>query len=323
MEALLHNPIFVNKKVKELKININNAVYKTAIVILNWNGLADTVDCLLSIEKYCINEDFLIVLVDNNSSQSIATLIEANWNIPVLIIKNDENSGFAEGNNIGVRVALGYKPEYILLLNNDTILLDNLLVRMTDIMVRYDKVGVAGAVNYYYSNPDEVWQAGASASIITGSIKQIEVDPSKEIMEMDYVPGSSIMFRALLADKIGLLDPNFFAYSEELDFCLRAKAAGYGVVCVTGAKILHKVGKSSPNAAKEYLRLRNKFYLYKRHSTASNFIKISVKQTLKALAKASVQMIKKGTFVYYSSIYYAIKDYKAGFFGKGRFEKFL
>ncbi|MDB5147844.1 MAG: hypothetical protein JWQ57_1864 [Mucilaginibacter sp.] len=308
---------------EQVKININNSAYQTAIVILNWNGLADTMECLESIQQYCIAENFFIVLVDNNSSEAIDPLIERKWAIPVLILKNHENSGFAEGNNIGVRLAMAYKPEYILLLNNDTVLLDNVLAKMTGMLQKYPDVGVVGAVNYYFSNPEEVWQAGAHVSVKTGAIKLAEVDPTQEITKVEYVPGSSIMFRAFLADKVGLLDPNFFAYSEELDFCLRVKKENYGVVFIPDAKILHKVGKSSPMAAKEYLRLRNKFYLFKRHSTPSDFIKISIKETAKAFAKAGIQLVKKGTFVYYTAIYDAIVDYKHGRFGKGKFEKFL
>jgi len=309
--------------VKQIKININQSSYQTAIVILNWNGLADTMECLESIQQYCSAENFFIALVDNNSSQAIDPLIETEWQIPVLILKNSENSGFAEGNNIGIRLSLGYNPEYILLLNNDTVLLDNVLRKMTAVLQKYPTVGVTGAVNYYFSNPEEVWQAGAHVSVKSGTIKLADVNPDQEITKVEYVPGSSIMFRALLANKVGLLDPNFFAYSEELDFCLRVKKENYDVVFIPDAKILHKVGKSSPMAAKEYLRLRNKFYLFKRHSTASDFIKISVKETAKAFAKAGVQLLKKGTLVYYTAIFDAISDYKHGRFGKGKFEKFL
>ena len=308
---------------EQVKINIDRDSYKSAIIILNWNGLADTLECLLSVQKHCINENFLVLLIDNHSKESIDPFLAQTWEIPILLIKNDENSGFAQGNNIGAAAALEYKPDYLLLLNNDTVLLNNMLGEMTGIFEKYPKVGVAGAVNYYFSNPATIWQAGAKVSLQTGKIKLVNIDPAVEIMNMDFVPGSSIMMRSEIVNRIGLFDPNFFAYSEELDFCLRAKKIGYDVVCVTKAKLLHKVGKASPRPAKEYLRLRNKFYLFRRHSKPLNFIFISANETTKALIKATIELFKKGTTVYYSAVYFAIRDYNKKSFGIGACGKFF
>ncbi|MCR8559724.1 glycosyltransferase family 2 protein [Mucilaginibacter sp. BJC16-A38] len=290
---------------------------------MNWNGLDDTLECLVSIQNYCKSDDFLVVLVDNNSSESIEPLFNSKWDIPLVVIKNSENKGFAEGNNVGIEAILKYNVDYILLLNNDTLLLDDLLAKMTNIMFKYPNVGIAGAVNYYYSDPGKIWQAGAKVSLQTGKIKLMDINPDLEIMDMDYVPGSSLMFRSSVEAKIGALDANFFAYSEELDFCLRAKKEKFDVVCIPAAKILHKVGKSSPKPAKEYLRLRNKFYLFKRHSKPANFLFISLKETFKAFIKAGIQLFKKGSIIYYSAIYYAIRDYNRKNFEKGEFERFL
>ena len=305
------------------KININKQKYKTAIIILNWNGMKDTEACFRSIQQYCMGEDFLVVLVDNNSAESIDPLVDAKWEIPLLIIKNADNKGFAGGNNIGIETSLAYKPDYILLLNNDTVIIDNLLRKMVAVMDVNVTIGVSGAINYYFSKPSEIWYAGIRVSKLTGRASSVNAETSDQLIDVDYVPGSSLMFRTSLIPDIGLLDEKFFAYCEEFDLCLRVKKAGHRVIYIPKTKILHKVGSSTSTPAKEYLRLRNKLYLFHKHRKDYSYYNIFAIEILKSFIKAGLKMIGTGKTVYYTALYYAIKDYRNNYMGKGSFEKFL
>jgi GT2 family glycosyltransferase len=170
---------------------------RVAIIILNWNGWKDTIECLESI--YQINyQNYSVVVVDNNSSdESIKKIkdyingklkvesnfikyssdnkpiefnefngtdlnIEKNLSIKRLnLIKNKINQGFAEGNNIGIRFALkNINPSYILLLNNDTVVDKNFLTALIQEGEKNDKIGLLGPKIYYYDNPNVIWCIG-------------------------------------------------------------------------------------------------------------------------------------------------------------------
>jgi GT2 family glycosyltransferase len=303
--------------------NLSKSVYKTAIILLNWNGCEDTNECLISIKKYCTGSDFVVVLVDNDSSQSIDLLLSTDYEIPFVFIKNDRNDGFAAGNNIGIKKALQFNPEYVLLLNNDTVLIEDILSQMTYVLDNNPAIGVTGVVNYYFSEPHIVWQAGLFVSLKTAQIAPAKIDKSKNIIEVDYVPGSSLMFRSTLLHMIGFLDENYFAYYEEVDFCLKTKMHNYKVVFLPNTKLLHKVGQASSNAAKEYLRLRNRLYLFNKYSKKIDFFGIIAKEIVKYLTVATKMFIKSGKFEYYIATYKSVCDFTQKRFGKGRFEDFL
>ncbi len=105
-------------------------------------------------------------------------------------------------------------------------------------------------------------------------------------IRVDWVPGSSLMARTEILQRIGLLDEKYFAYWEEVNLCLRARRYGSEVAFGEGTRILHKVGRSSPTALKEYLRTRNKLYFYRKNFAAGQFFRAGVRVLGKALLRS-------------------------------------
>jgi len=266
------------------------------IIILNWNGWQDTIECLESLQKITY-PNYQIIIVDNGSSDNSVKKIKK-WcsgelpidsifikfmpelkpvkfieydevtarkggelnkenelkNMPpnrkLLIIQTNENLGFAGGNNLGIKYALKRGAEYILLLNNDTVVDENIVANLMEPMRNDPKIGIVGAVNYYYTEPNKIWGSGAIIqnwwinSRIDISHNKIDAGQFGDFRNVDYIPGSCMSIKKEVFEKIGLFDERFFLDFEETDFSIRAKRAGYDIVSTFKAKIWHKVSKA-------------------------------------------------------------------------------
>lgn len=214
--------------------------------MLAWNHLSDTLECLESL-KHVNYPDCCIVLVDNGSSDAtVATVREKH---PVVhIIENRRNLGYAEGNNVGIRYALGHGADYVLVLNNDTIVDPALLQFLTSEALAHPKIGVISPRIYWHSNPNVIWFDGARWNPETAQFatpRSGERDNGlKTQSETDYASGCALFFRADVAAKVGLFDARFFLTWEEADWCYRVRRQGYRVVVQPNAKVWHKVSRS-------------------------------------------------------------------------------
>lgn len=292
---------------------------KVSFIIINYNNISDTLACLESLYGLGLQKfNFDIYLIDNGSKQPFceSDLLPFQTRIPIKLYSLNKNYGFAEGNNIGIREAQKVGYDYYVLLNNDTVLVDDSVVRMIRYMDSHEEVGISGLVNYYYSNPDELWQAGAYFDRKKFDFRQMRTfdKTSDGFIEVDYVPGSSFFIKKEVLDSIGLLDPNYFAYREEVDYCLRAKEAGFKVGFLPNTRILHKVGKASTSLLKQYLRFRNELYFCSKFGKKKDFVIVYyhiLKNTLKLWIKKSLDLrIIRTTWL-------AITDYRKGNLGYG------
>lgn len=297
---------------------------RVVIVILNWNGWKDTIECLESL--YQINYPYYeVIIVDNNSSDNSINKIEEycngkivikspffeykNSNKPIkysivstneekvssgklILIKNKENVGFAEGNNIGIRYALkSLDPDYILLLNNDTVVDKNFLVEMLKVSENDNKIGITGPKIYYYDEPNKIWFAKGKISwkfcrgLNTG-YNEIDSGQHDQISEMEYASGCAFLIKREIIDRIGLLDKRFFLYFEEIDWTLRVSRLGYKSVFVPKGKVWHKVSKSGGGIKGKiglYYITRNRWLLMKRWANKSEYWVFIIYQILGAI----------------------------------------
>jgi len=206
---------------------------KVEIIILTWNGKEDTIECLNSLLK--VNYDnFDITVVDNASNDDSAERIAAEFP-SVKLLKNNENLMYAGGNNVGIKEALRGEAEYILLLNNDTILHEDFLKYLLESFKSDDKIGIVAPKINYYNNRKLIWYAGGFVNLFTGNIFHRGLrkwDDGKYDLsnEVDYATGCCMLIKRKLFEKIGLLDEEYYIYSEDVDFSFKAHAAGYKVV---------------------------------------------------------------------------------------------
>ena len=192
---------------------------KVAIVLVNWNGREDTLECLDSIGKIDY-PNFAVVLVDNGSSDGSVMAIREQF-AGQEIIETGANLGFTGGDNVGISHALSHGAEYILLLNNDTIVDPQLLNSFLAVSRAKKDVGIFGAKIYYYASPDVIWYAGSRWRQETQHFVHIGIrciDDGKEfndVAETDYVCGCALYAPAEIFETVGPFDERLFLTFED------------------------------------------------------------------------------------------------------------
>lgn len=246
-----------------------------AVVILNWNGRADTLACLESVQRVPAR-GCRVIVADNGSSDGSAAAIRQAYP-GVDLIENGANLGFAAGNNEAIARALQDGAEFVFLLNNDTIVDPGIVDAFLDAARRLPQAGVFGAKIYYHADPQRLWYAGGCWDAKTLSFNEHgagEIDQGQydRLTETDWVIGCAMFVRADVFRKVGLLEPKFFLNNEEVDFCSRVRRAGYSCAYVPQARLWHKVsasfgGEDSP--LKEYFSARNRLLWAQRNAAVS------------------------------------------------------
>ncbi len=243
---------------------------KISIIVLNWKQEENTSECLHSLHKIDY-DNYGIILVDNGSNDSSPDNLQKKF--PDLkIIRNYANLGFAKGNNIGIKEALKDKPDYILLINNDTTVEPDFLKILVDYAESDESIGIASPKIMFYSQPQKIWFVGGKFLLFLKKpfhlfYGQYDKGQMKEPAEIDWVSGCCMLIRRKVFEEIGMLDADYFHYCEDVDFCIKAKQHGFKIVVVPDAKIYHKFalsigGKFSPLAT--YYRTRNILLLCKK-----------------------------------------------------------
>ena len=221
---------------------------KVAIILLNYNGLNDTLECLESVYKIDY-QDFEVIVIDNGSSIKPKEHILKNFP-QTTVIENKKNLGFSEGCNIGMRYALKNKFPYVLLLNNDTTVDKNILKALTAATLERPAGGIFGTKILSYYEKDKIDNIGAAFSWKTGHFSYLGTGAHKNTAEFcrarqaDYVCGGGFFIKSSVIEKIGLLEKDFFLLWEEVDFCYRAQKHGFEIWTVPEALIWHKISAS-------------------------------------------------------------------------------
>lgn len=250
---------------------------RTAVIVLNWNNKADTIDCLRSLEgvRYPC---FEAVVVDNGSTDgSAAALRDA---FPGLrIIETGKNLGFAGGNNAGIKDALARGFDYVLLLNNDTIVDPSFLEEMVRAGESDPCIGIVGSRIYYYGEPGRIWYAGGTVNYWTGRLEHVgfkDMDGEKygTAGETAMVTGCAMFIKRSVLEKIGLLYEPMFLYFEDSDFCARAARAGFRLAYAPSAKIWHKVSSTTSKlkGVQAYYNIRNWLLFMRRNAGPQHLV---------------------------------------------------
>ncbi len=269
----------------------------TTIIILNWNGLAETLDCLESLrsEATCASPTELrIIVVDNGSSGADAetlTDLAQSFSPPLEVVVSPRNLGFAGGVNLGF-TRLGPECELVLLLNNDARLPTGLVTRLQAAFAADMRLGILGAV----LDEGAVLRGPGRIDWNTGEILWSPTPPDREFVEVDCVHGACFAFRRQLLSTQGPFDAGYFAYYEETDFCVRAHAAGWKLGCLARERVPHVGAMSMARhpGMRDYLYFRSRIRFLKRHAPSSTGCRALLYTCLVAAPRAALRPALRG-----------------------------
>ena len=230
---------------------------KVFIVILNYNGKAVLKNTLESVYKLNY-PNYEVVVVDNNSvdgSFEEARISFGKFNF----IKNNQNVGFAAGNNVAIKWALEKMADYILLLNNDALIEKDALTNLIKAAQKNDKIGILSPV-IYKGNSSQIWFSGGKIDWLRMRTEHLD-----NIKETQYITGCAMLIKKDVFKKIGLLDETFFLYYEDADFSFRAAKNGFKLKIVSEAKVFH-FEKSSESLNKIYYLVRSGIIFFRKNS---------------------------------------------------------
>lgn len=237
---------------------------KVAIIIVNWNGLKFLQDCLTSVYDQTYT-NFDLYFVDNGSKDDSVKFVQDNFP-KTKIIALDRNTGFAQGNNEGIKVAFKDTDiEYIVCLNNDTIVEKEWLGGLVEEVNYNEKIDMVGSLSFL---PDgNVYSIGAQFNKNLSDLSIGYGDSHQKYTKKQEVfspHGVSVLYTRRLLEDVGLFDEDFFAYCEEFDLGLRARNKGYKAMFTPKSKLVHLVSQSSggmANPLKAYLNKRNSYFV--------------------------------------------------------------
>lgn len=249
------------------------------IIVLNWNGKQHLQDCLGSL-KSIDYPNYKVLLVDNDSQDGSVSFVEENFP-DVQRIVNYGNLGFAEGNNVGIRHALSQGADYIVLLNNDTRVEPDFLSRLINRGEEKKDVGVLGGKVLMFDNPGSVNSTGVNLNRFAYGWDRDFGEQATQVNraggEVLGVTGCLMAVKREVFERIGLLAPEYFAYLEDVDFCLRVwKYTDFKIEYVPDSVIYHKfsasISRDSP--FKRRLMTRNQYRIFFGHFPAWDIMKI-------------------------------------------------
>jgi len=231
----------------------------SSLIVLNWNGKEDTKECLLSLSSLEY-KNFEVILVDNGSEDNSVLDLESfikskKFEYKIKFVKNKKNLGFTGGNIKALRHCRG---NYIVLLNNDTVVDPKWLSALIKRAESDKKIGVVGGRAYFWNKKNPPFNKKNqfySYQIIDPWLGYAHTTLNKKEKEVvDSISGCAVLIKREAINKVGFLDPLFFAYYEETDLFARIIRAGYKVFYEPSAAVWHQVAKSSGG--------RSYFYLY-------------------------------------------------------------
>lgn len=251
------------------------------VVIISYNTKDLTLDCLRSVYEQAKDTSFEVIVVDNASSDKSAEAIEREFSY-VTLIRSKKNLGFAAANNLAAKQAKG---KYLLLLNPDTVVLDQAVEKLHAFAVSHPEHLIYGGRTLFKDlslNPTSCWRRPTLWSLFCNATGLVSIfrrnkffDPEsygswqRDIMrEVDIVTGCFLLIEKTLWENLEGFDPDFFMYGEDADLCLRAKKMGARPIISPAATIIHYCGASEKIKADKMIRLfRAKEQLVRRHWT--------------------------------------------------------
>jgi GT2 family glycosyltransferase len=237
-------------------IGVVTVTYNSATVIRAF------MDCLL----VQTHSEFRLYVIDNSSSDETLALLADYHDSRIIIVRNRDNVGVAEGNNIGIRAALKDGCAFVLLINNDTVFSSDLLSKLVEGLREHHSDMVVPKI-VYFDEPDKIWSAGGYFSALHGASRHFGYE-QKDDGQFDqpravsYNPTCCMLIKREVFDVVGLMDANYFVYFDDTDFCLRAYRAGVKLFYLPAARLKHKVSSLTGGTSSFTVRYHTRNHVY-------------------------------------------------------------
>jgi GT2 family glycosyltransferase len=239
---------------------------KVVAVIVTWNKRVEVLRCIESVLASTHPIEAIIIL-DNASTDGTAEAIKQQFDHTgnIYLLVNRVNKGGSGGFYEGINAALTYKPDYLWLLDNDVIVAPNALSELLLTAETEPGAGIVGSKIYFAQTPQIIWSLGArinfkQARAFTIGDKVRDEGQFQQTLEIDYVPMCSMLLAPKVVERIGSVDPGYFVYGDDVDFCTRARQAGFRVLNAPRSNVWHDItlnsGRLSPFAAYYFTRNR-------------------------------------------------------------------
>lgn len=256
-------------------MNIKDELSLVYFIILNYNNASDTIECIRTIENIDYS-NYRIVLVDNASTDNSEEILRETFP-EHHFIQTHKNAGYAKGNNIGIEYAIQDGAEYVCILNNDVLVEPDFLTKLVGYSEKNPKVGVVGPRVCTYEDTTILESAGSIVDMNRGAVTRLYNGESEttvygKTVSCDYVGGACMLIRSTLIQEVGMIPDLYFLFYEENEWCIKIRNAGYSIVCVADAKVVHK-GSASINKVSglsEYFMYRNLIIFMKRNGSFKN-----------------------------------------------------
>ncbi|ADY51943.1 glycosyl transferase family 2 [Pseudopedobacter saltans DSM 12145] len=271
---------------------------KVSIITVNFNQPEVTVELINSINLHYKDYPLEVIVVDNGSKNNHENTFKELFP-DIIFIRSDKNLGFAGGNNLGFKVAQG---EYILLLNNDTEVIEGFIEKLIEQFESNPKIGLLSPLILYFDRKNLVQYAGFTPmdylTARNSCIGQFEINKGQfnHTQQTGYCHGAAVMCRKSDLEKAGYMEESYFLYYEELDWCEKFKRIGKEIWFTGKTHIYHKesvsVGKESP--LKTYFFTRNRMLFIRRNTGLLNTLLFWIYYSLIACPRMIINYQKKG-----------------------------
>ena len=278
-----------------------NDYKKIAVIIINWKKYDFTLKCIDSVLKSTY-KNFKIIIIDNESQNCFSD--EINKSDKIHIIKNENNVGFSQANNQGIKYSIKNGFDYVLLLNNDTIIKNDLI----DSLIQQSSTLNQKIIQPLILNYDgsKIWNAGGKINNFFGTFQILGKGKGFKNFKRnrtytDWFTGCCVLIKLEIFNHVGYFDERFFAYYEDVDYSIRLKKMGYSIALMTNSYLQHYESASSKSINKSegnlspyvhYLNIRNHILLLKKHSKSFNLIGVLIYQLIKILSYLTYFLVR-------------------------------
>lgn len=277
-----------------------NRFPEISFVIVNYNGINDTRELLKSMKCYLELLSYEVIIVDNGSVENEAIILSKDFPEHI-VIRSNKNLGFAGGNNLGIKASSG---RYIMLINNDTLLIDDSICELMKMLERNPLIGAVSPKIYFKNPPKTIQFTGftelTKITLRNRSIGYNELDTGQyeTPKETAYTHGAAMMVRREVIEKVGLMPEIYFLYYEELDWCSQIKKKGFEIWYQPSALVIHKDSQSvgTESYLRFYYMTRNRILFALRNRKGLGKIMAVVYQLMVSIPTGMFRSTMKGRF---------------------------